>query len=421
MIRAGANLLRLRAAGSTVGLVPKVSYRAALAVPEFRALFAAAATAITAQVVSSVVLTVLVFDRTRSPLLSAATFTLGFLPFLVTGTVLSGVVDRVPPRRLLASCTLGSAGLTAVMALPGTPVAGMFALLVGTGTLSGFGNAAQAALVRSVVPEAAYVPARSLVRIAVQGAQLGGNPIGGLLFITLSASGSFLASAALLAVAAVLARFGIRSHPATGPADGTALLRDSLRGVRNVFAQARLRRLMLLGWLVPTFSVAPEALAAPYIAGRGASPALVGWWLAALPIGIITGDLIGVTFLSARRQRLLVGAAAAASFVPYLVFAATPPIAVALPLLAVSGTCSMYSLGLDGMVRQAAPEHLFARAMAVNSAGLLTLQALGFAFAGALGAVVGPGAAIAIAGVCGIVAVACLHPRAIAAAAATVS
>ena len=58
--------------------------------PEFRALFAAAATAITAQVVSSVVLTVLVFDRTRLPLLSAATFTLGFLPFLVTGTVLSG-------------------------------------------------------------------------------------------------------------------------------------------------------------------------------------------------------------------------------------------------------------------------------------------------------------------------------------------
>lgn len=263
--------------------------------------------------------------------------------------------------------------------------------------------------------------ARSLVRIAVQGAQLGGNPVGGLLFVTLSASGSFLASAALLAVAAALARFGVRGHPAAGAADGTALLRDSLRGVRNVFAQARLRRLMLLGWLVPTFSVAPEALAAPYVAGHGASPALVGWWLAALPVGIIIGDLIGVTFLSARRQRLLVGAAAAASFVPYLVFAATPPIPVALPLLAGSGMCGLYSLGLDGMVRQVAPEQLFARAMAVNSAGLLTLQALGFAFAGALGTVAGTGPAIAIAGVCGIVAVACLHPRPIAGAAATVS
>ena len=265
------------------------------------------------------------------------------------------------------------------------------------------------------------MPARSLVRIAVQGAQLGGNPVGGLLFVTLSASGSFLASAALLAVAAALARFGIRSHPAAGAADGTALLRDSLLGVRNVFAQAQLRRLMLLGWLVPTFSVAPEALAAPYIAGRGGSPVLVGWWLAALPVGIITGDLTGVTFLSARRQRLLVGAAAAASFVPYLRFAATPPVAVALPLLAVSGMCSMYSLGLDGMVRQAAPEHLFARAMAVNTAACSRCRR--WASRSPERSARWPGRpAIAIAGACGIVAVACLRPRAIArAAAATVS
>jgi hypothetical protein len=49
--------------------------------------------------------------------------------------------------------------------------------------------------------------------------------------------------------------------------------------------------------------------------------------------------------------------------VPYLAFFVTPPIAVALPLLAGAGTGSMYSLGLDSLVRQAAPEHLFARTM----------------------------------------------------------
>ena len=403
--------MRLCAAASTVELVPKATYGAALALPEFRALFAAAGASITGQVVSSVTLTVLVFERTRSPLLSSVTFTLGFLPFLFTGTLLSGIVDRVPPRRLLAACTLGSAGLTATMAVPGMSVPALYALILCTGTLGGFANAAQAALIRSIVPEAVYVPARSLLRIAVQAAQVGGNPVGGLLLVTLSPSGSFLASAAMLTAAAAVARFGIGAYPVAGQADRTALLRDSLHGLRNVFAQSRLRRLMLLGWLVPTFSVAPEALAAPYIAGRGASAALVGWWLAMLPIGIITGDLLGVTFLSARRQRMLVGAAAAASFVPYLAFAASPPIVVALPLLVVSGMCSLYSLGLDGLIRQAAPEHLFARAMAVNNAGLLTLQALGFAIAGALGGLAGPGAAIAMAGVFGIIAVACLAPR----------
>jgi MFS family permease len=402
------------AAGRTVCPMRRTSdasYGAALARPEFRAIFAAATLAITGTVISAVVLMVLVFERTRSPLLSSLTFTLGFMPYVFAGTLLSGIVDRVPPRRLLASCTLGSAGLTAAMALPRMPVAVLLMLLVGTGTLGGIASATQAALVRSAVPEACYVPARSLIRIASQVAQVGGNPVGGLLLVAVSPGGAFLVSSAALVTAASLARFGLGRYPVTGTADGTALLRDSLRGVRHVFSHAPLRRLLLLGWLVPMFSVAPEALAAPYVAGQNGSPALVGWWLTALPIGLIAGDLLGVCCLSPQRQRRVVGLAAAASFVPYLAFFTTPPIAVALPLLAGAGTGSMYSLGLDSLVRHAAPEHLFARTMAVNTAGLLTLQALGFALAGAVAGIAGPGRAIAGAGLCGIVIVICLRPR----------
>jgi predicted MFS family arabinose efflux permease len=387
------------------------SYSAALAGREFRAIFAAATLTITGTVVSSVVLTVLVFERTRSPLLSSLTFTLGFVPYVFAGAFLSGIVDRVPPRRLLVSCSLGSAGLTAAMAVPRMSVVVLLMLLLGTGTLGGIASAAQGALVRSVVPEASYVPARSLIRIAAQVAQVGGNPVGGLLLIAVSPGGAFLISSGALASAALLARFGLGQHPVAGAADGSALVRDSLRGVRRVLSDAPLRRLLLLGWLVPTFSVAPEALAAPYIAGRGGSPALVGWWLAALPVGLIVGDLLGVSFLSPQRQRRVVGLAAAASFVPYLAFFVTPPIAVALPLLAGAGTGSMYALGLDSLVRQAAPEHLFARAMAVNTAGLLALEGLGFTLAGAVAGVVGPGRAITVAGICGIVTVIFLRPR----------
>ena len=387
------------------------SYAAALARPEFRAIFAASAMAITGTVVSAVVLAVLVFERTRSPLLSSLTFTLGFMPYVLAGTLLSGIVDRVPPRRLLASCILGSAGLTAAMAFPRTPVAVLLMLLIGTGTLGGIASATQSALVRSVVPEACYVPARSLIRIASQVAQVGGNPLGGLLLVAVSPSGAFLISSAALAAAASLARFGLGRYPVTGAPDGTALLRDSLHGLRHVFSHVPLRRLLLLGWLVPMFLVAPEALAAPYVAGQNGSPVLVGWWLAALPVGLIVGDVLGVWCLSPERQRRLVGLAAAASFVPYLAFFATPPIAVALPLLTVAGMGSMYALGLDSLVRQSAPEHLFARTMAVNTAGLLTLEALGFALAGAAAGIAGPGPAIAGAGICGIVVVISLRPR----------
>jgi hypothetical protein len=388
------------------------TYRAALAEPEFRVLLAAATVAITGSVVSAVALTVLVFERTKSPLLSALTFALGFVPYVFGGTLLSGIVDRVPPRRLLVCCYSGSAGLTAVMAIPRLPVPALLLLLVGTSTLTSVSSGANGALVRSAVPQDTYVPARSLLRIASQLAQVGGNAFGGLLLVVLTPSGAIGVNSVALVVAALLLRLGLRPRPVAGVQHETGLVRDSLRGLRQVFAMAGVRRLVLLGWLVPMFSVWPEALAAPYVAGKGGSAALVGLWLVALPAGMIAGDLLGVLGLSPQWQRRLVGLAAGASFLPYLAFLAKPPVGVAWLLLAASGVCGMYSLGLDALVRQAVPEHLFARTMAVSSAGLMTLQGLGFALAGAVGQVAGPGTAIVASGICGIVSIALLRPRA---------
>jgi hypothetical protein len=65
--------------------------------------------------------------------------------------------------------------------------------------------------------------------------------------------------------------------------------------------------------------------------------------------------------------------------------------------------CGLYSLGLDARVRDAAPPRLFARAMTLNTAGLMTLQGVGFTLAGAVAQGFGASAAIAIAGGCGIV------------------
>jgi len=65
--------------------------------------------------------------------------------------------------------------------------------------------------------------------------------------------------------------------------------------------------------------------------------------------------------------------------------------------------CGLYSLGLDARVRDAAPPRLFARAMTLNTAGLMTLQGIGFTLAGAVAQGFGASAAIAIAGGCGIV------------------
>ena len=98
-------------------------YRAVFAVREFRAVFAAHLLSLLGVVVSELALTVLVYDLTGSPLLSALTFALGFLPYVIGGTLLAGVADRYPARRILVACDLICAGCVAVMVLPGTPVA----------------------------------------------------------------------------------------------------------------------------------------------------------------------------------------------------------------------------------------------------------------------------------------------------------
>jgi len=387
------------------GEVPnRVGYRHALASPELRALVIAQLVSVAGTSVAAVGLTVLVYDRTNSPVLASLTFSLGFLPYLVVGALLSSIADRVRPRRLVTFCDGASALLAAGMAWPSMPVPALLGLLFVIGGLSALASGSRATLVRMAVSEAAYVPGRSLMRIAAQLAQLAGNAGAGVLLLVMSPGGALLVNGASFAVSAVAIRFVVGDHDRLG-SSGADRIAGSLTGARTVLANAELRRLLLLGWLVPMFVVAPEALAAPYIAAQHASSGLVGWWLTALPVGIIAGDVLGVRFLSGRSQRRLVVPVAAAGFVPYLAFAADPGIWLAIPLLVLTGACGLYGLGLDARVRDATPLPLFARTMAVSTAGLMALQGAGFTLGGALAQALGPGMAIAVSGGCGMAAV----------------
>jgi hypothetical protein len=297
------------------------------------------------------------------------------------------------------------------MAWPDMPIPALLFLLVGTSVLTSLSTGARGGLVRTIVPVDAYVPARSLLRVSGQLAQVCGNAMGGVLVAALTPSGAILVNAASFVASAAITGLGLQERPASADAAPASLFRDSLRGAHHVFGRRELRRLLLLGWLVPTFVVAPEAVAAPSVSRAGGSTALVGIWLVALPAGMIVGDVLGVWMLTARAQRRLVGALAAFCFVPYLAFAKEPRLAVAVPLLAVAGLGAAYTLGLDQRVRDAAPERLFARAMTINTAGLMTLQGLGFALAGGIAELTSPATAILIAGVCGLTTVALLAPR----------
>jgi hypothetical protein len=297
------------------------------------------------------------------------------------------------------------------MAWPALPVPLLFALLIGVGTVSSMANGARASLVRTAVAPEAYVPARSLLRIVAQSAQIVGNAAGGALLLVLTPNGALLVNALSFVASATTIRLFVADHPNPGEPSNAALLRDSLHGARAIFGRPELRRLLLVGWLAPMFAVAPEAVAAPYVSGHHGSASLVGWWLVALPVGLIAGDVAGVRLLTTEGQRRAMAPAAVASFLPYLVFAFDPPVAGGLALLAVAGFLGFYSLGLDARVRDEATPRLFSRAMTLNSAFLMTLQGAGFALAGAIAQAVGPATAIAVAGTCGACATAALLRR----------
>ena len=391
---------------------PRVRYRAALAVREFNALYAAFTVSVLGNVMSTVGLTVLVYEQTRSPLLSSLAFAVGFVPYLLSGLLLSAVVDRIPTRRLLVAADLASAGLVAAMAWPPTPVPALFVLLLLVSVITSVSSGARTGIVREVVGNAAFVPARSLMRISAQTAQIAGNGIGGALLVVLSPRALILVNAVSFLLSATVTRAGLRHRAAAAPGAGGTVLADSLRGAGAVLRIRPLRRLLLFGWLVPFFSVVPESLAAPYVIGSGAHLALVGWWLTALPVGVIIGDLAGVWLLTAAQQRRWMAAIATVGFVPYLAFAAHPPVPVAMSLLVVAGLGSGSSLGLDGLVRDTTPSAMFARTMTISSAGLMTIQGLGFTAAGAVAELVSPGVVVALAGVGGLLTIAVLRPRA---------
>ncbi|MFF3333799.1 MFS transporter [Streptomyces sp. NPDC002888] len=379
-------------------------YSHVFAVREFRAVFAAHLLSMLGVIVSEIALSVLVYDLTGSPLMSALTFALGFLPYVVGGTLLAGVADRFPARRVLVVCDLVCAGCVALMVTPGASIAVLLALRCCLAVVSPVFAGTRMATLADVLGDGdLFVLGRSLLRITAQSSLLVGYGLGGLLLTVVSPRHTLLITVGTFLSSAALLRWGTRRRPARARDGGASLVTDSLRGARQVLADRRVRVLLLLFWVPPMFSVAPEALAAPYADGLGAGSAGLGLLMCALPVGTVAGELFaGARLRPAARERIVLPLVCL-TLLPYLGYALHPGLAVSLLLLLVSGAGSAYTLGLDQWFVRAVPAELRGRAMTLLTAGLMTVQGLGMALAGVAAELVGVTAAVAGAGVLGTV------------------
>lgn len=384
------------------GDVPS-TYRQVLAVPEFRAVFAAQILATLGNVAVQVTLAVMVYERTRSPLLSALTFAAGFAPYLLGATLLSAVADRYPSRAVQVACQLASCGAAAVMTVPGLPIPALLALLLVPGAAAPVFQGARAASLPDILPGPGFALGRSLLRLVSQSAQIVGYAAGGLLLLALTPAQALLAAAGTFGCAALLLRAGSPYRPARAAAGARgSLARASLAGSVRVLAVPGLLPLLLLTWLPPVFAVAPEGLVTPYVSELHGGTAAVGLLLCAAPVGSVVGELLAGTALSPQARSRLVVPAAAVMFVPLLGFGASPGIWAAAGLLAACGVGFAYTLGLDQRVLDATPEALRGQVFTLTTAGLMVGQGIGFAAAGAIAEILPVHLVIAGAGILGL-------------------
>jgi MFS family permease len=181
-------------------------------------------------------------------------------------------------------------------------------------------------------------------------------------------------------------------------------------GATIVFANDRLRRLVLLAWLA-TFTVVPEALAIPYATGLNGGAAVAGVFLAAQPVGAVAGSLVLSRLLSpARRERTLAPLAVLA-LAPLLVFVARPAMALTAALLVVSGFGSAYQMLANAVFVPLVPAAHRAQAFGLAVAGLVAGQGIGIAVAGVLAEAASPAYVIAGAGAVGLAALPVLALR----------
>jgi predicted MFS family arabinose efflux permease len=336
---------------------------------------------------------------------------LSFLPYLIGGALLGAAADRLPARRVLVACDLASAVLVGCMVIPGVPLLALLTLLFAVGLISPVYQGVRSAVLPEVLPPGPrYVLGRALMRMVAQSAQIVGYGVGGLLLAILPPRGALAADALSFAASGLVLRFGTAARPG-GAARRGSMARDSLAGLRHVFAHRPTRQILLFSWLVPACVVAPEALAAPYASHIGQPDRAAGFLLMGLPIGTVAADIIAARLLTSRLQRRIIVPAALLTFAPLAAFAGSPGLVLAVGLLAAAGLGSAWTAGIDGLLIDTAPSGLRNRALALAAAGLMFTQGAGFALWGLAGQYLPVTVVIPLAAAAGALAATMLRPR----------
>ncbi|MCF6468899.1 MFS transporter [Nonomuraea sp. MG754425] len=394
------------------GEAQQVTYREVIAIKEFRALWYGQGLSLLGDQLAQVALAVLVYDRTGSPLATAAVYALTYLPSIVGGPLLAGLADRFARRGVMLTCDLVRAALVGVMAVPGVPFWALCALVFLVVLLSAPFSAARAALLPEVLEGDAYVIGSALQNMTNQAVQMLGFAAGGALIATMGPYRALALDAATFLASALILVSGVRRRPAARPDDAKASMWSmTASGARLVFGSRKLRTLVLFAWLCG-FYILPEGIAAPYAAklatGGLPVPVITGLLMAAMPAGTVVGAFLFSRFVSPPRRMRLMGWMAMLSCAPLIVTAIRPPLAVVLVAWVLSGIGGAYQLAANAAFVQHVPAERRAQAFGLVQSGLMAVQGIGILVGGLAAERLGPEPVVALAGIAGVISAAVL-------------
>jgi MFS family permease len=383
----------------------RAKFRSVLAVPEFRALWAAELFSVAGDQLARVALAVIVFTRTNSAGLTAITYALTFAPAFLGGVLLGGLGDRYPRRAVMAASDLARAVLVALMALPGMPL-GVLCFLVATMTfIGGPFKAAQQALLPDVFAgdRTKYTMGQSLRTATSQTAQLVGFAGGGVLVAVLDPTVGLLLDSGTFLISAAVVRIGVKPRAAAAGDRRPSTAVAFTTFARLVWRDPVLRTSFALVWLAG-FYITPEALAAPYAAALGLGPGAVGLLMASDPAGSVVGGIVWGKWVPNQVQDRIVGVLGVLAGLPLILCLLRPGLVGSMVLFAVMGMLvTAYLIQAVAAFTLRVPVEQRAQGSGLISSGLLTAQGLGALGAGLLADWIGPIAAMVAAGVAGTI------------------
>jgi MFS family permease len=384
---------------------PRATFRDVFAVREFRALWSSVILSTAGDRLALVALTLLVYDRTRSPLLAAVVYATGYLPWVIGGLFLAELADRYPRRSVMVFCDAARALLVAAMVVPRMPIWVLVALLFAATMFAPPFESAKASITPDILHGERYVLGTAVLQTTLLAGQVMGAAVGGVAVAFLGVRPSLAIDAVTFVVSGLLIGLGTRARPAaakpqTIQPSPLARLRD---GLGLVFGDRALSTLLLFGWLVVFYAV-PEGIAAPYADTVGGGSIATGLVIASTAFSTMIALPLFTRFVQPRQRIKWMGPLATLTCGTLVLTTLRPGLVVSLVIFSASAAFGVYQVVANTEFVVRVPHERRAQAFGIASMGVIVGQGAAFVVAGAAAEVITPAAVIAISGAIGAVA-----------------